>query len=132
MLLTIFVVCSLVFLPLINFNKTMATIESRNFIHHVQTELHFLQSYSIIKDKRTRFSIFPEFRTIKCTTSEENYFIKFPRSVEFMGEGAKIYNFEAGTGNLGNFNRMRFRTNDGQYIIKFQLGSGRFDVEKID
>lgn len=129
-LLTLFVVCALVLLPIVNFQRSTARLEATNFINKLQSELYYLQNYAMLKGSPTQFIIYPSMRRVRCVTAEARYDIEFPPAIERIGHAVKHYKFEPHTGNLGNFDRFEVKTTEDRYYFKFQLGSGRFNVEK--
>lgn len=134
----LFLVSLLVGFPILSVQKAEESIKVQLFIEEFSSKITLLQTHAIMNGEPTSFEVKPgsnvvNFRVYGYDRNSHplNHRWSLPEEVNFFG-GSKRIIFKAHSGNVGDYGSFRLNTVSGQYNFVFQMGSGRFDVRKIE
>lgn len=120
-------------IPVIPFQSIQEELETKQFMKELESTITLFQNHAILNEETTRFETRPAAREIafRVVTDRDhaiNQKLKIPEHIELVS-ASRIYRFVSGSGNQGNLNPIRFKTDSQVIVIQFSLGSGRFDVK---
>lgn len=120
-------------IPVIPFQSIQEELETKQFFKELEATMTLFQNHAILNGETTRFETRPAAREIafRVVTDRDhalNQKLKIPEHIELVS-ASRIYRFVSGSGNQGNLNPIRFKTDSQVIVIQFSLGSGRFDVK---
>ena len=131
----VLVIVSMLFLlPTITFQSYEEKIEVDLFIEEVRNNVTLMQNHAVFNGQATEIQVRAENNTIDFFVQGQpnhslNRTITPPESIIVLTSNR--YRFRAYSGNIGRLGRARFQVPDGVYEFVFQLGSGRFYVQKV-
>ncbi|WP_035445285.1 competence type IV pilus minor pilin ComGD [Atopococcus tabaci] len=111
-------------------------IEGRLFLEQLQSSITLIQNEAVLNGKRTKMATYPSNRLVRFTVVGEsshpaNHTLTLPDNVSITSLSEDYY-FSSETGNLSNINRITFRINGEDIELVFQMGSGRYEIRKIE
>ncbi|WP_080146834.1 competence type IV pilus minor pilin ComGD [Marinilactibacillus piezotolerans] len=135
-LLVLALISIMMLLPIIPYDHLKTTMEEDLFFEDVAASITRIQHHAVLNGETTVLTVRPQardlsFRVIGQLESELNQTIELPEHMDILG-GAKVYRFRGFSGNQGNLNIVRFKTKNGFIVLKFKLGSGRFELAEED
>lgn len=116
--------------------RTQRNLELNLFLEEISSSLTLVQTHAILNEETTFVEILPtsrefRFRVRGNHNHEISHTVFLPETVSLYG-GARDFDFKRGSGNVTKFSTIRLKTHKGDYGIVFQIGSGRFDIKKMD
>lgn len=125
----------LVMVPAIRFDYLTEKSETSLFFNSLQSSVTLVQNYSVLNDEWTVVRFFPEqglisFRVAGKTNHPVEHRIELPDHVQILNNNVE-FRFKNESGNIGQYETIRFKTPEGIVEYVFQLGSGRFVVKQV-
>ncbi|MFC6463835.1 competence type IV pilus minor pilin ComGD [Marinilactibacillus sp. GCM10026970] len=120
-------------IPVIPFQSIQEETETKQFFKELESTITLIQNHAILNGETTRFETRPDakeiaFRVVTDRNHPLNENLKIPEHIELVS-ASRVYRFVSDSGNQGNLNPIRFKTDNQLIVIQFSLGSGRFDVK---
>lgn len=125
-----------ILIPVIPFQSIQEETETKQFFKELEATMTLFQNHAILNGETTRFETRPAageiaFRVVTDRNHPMNDNLKIPEHIELVS-ASRVYRFISGSGNQGNLNPIRFKTDSELIVVQFSLGSGRFDVKKTN
>lgn len=135
-ILVLFIIGLIFSFPIFSIRGVEEDIELDLFFEELSSSITMMQNHAILNNQPTYVEADPElkkflFRVRGERQHELNHELIVPDSVTLIGT-VRQYEFQSQSGNQGNLNRLRMDTNQGRYELVFQMGSGRFEIRKVD
>lgn len=111
-------------------------LEGRLFLEQLQSSITLIQNEAVLNGKRTKMATYPNNRLIRFTVVGEsghpaNHTLALPKSVSLTSRSEDYY-FTSGAGNLANLKPLTFKMNGEDVELVFQMGSGRYEIRKVE
>lgn len=124
---------------LISFRPLSEAKTADNFIEQVQDDLYYAQSLAVSRRETVRFQFHPDdyYYRIKSGSVLEDDYVKLKRHYSEaikVTKGSGSLGLEVSfnrNGNVGQAGTILFDTKKGKYKLVFNVGEGRFYVEKL-
>lgn len=132
--IVLMLISMLLLIPTITFQPYQDKIEIDLFIEEVNNNITLMQNHAVFNGQPTEIRVLAEANQIQFYVQGQdhhplNSIVYPPEQVTILS--TRRYRFKAQSGNIGRLGRARFQTDEGIYEFVFQLGSGRFYVQKV-
>lgn len=136
--LILLITASLLFIPVLSIDKMLEAVQVDLFFRELTSNITLMQNHAILNGERTEI----RFRPYK-SGHQINFLVNFDSSsplnqTVYLDESLYQIDMKKGYeikfGNNGNLNQgghVKFETVEGNYILKYLQGSGRFGIEEI-
>lgn len=142
MMLTLFVVSLLLFMPVLSIEKITESIQIDLFFRELSSNITLMQNHAILTGEKMVIEFSPKNNLIRFSNDSviEDTIHPLYREMHlkegvcaFTGNGYGKVVFYGNTGNISASNAWstHFQTSKGIYKLVFWLGSGRFEIQKI-
>lgn len=109
-------------------------MEERLFLEQLQSSIAMIQNDAILNERVTQMQTFRDNKLIRFTvvgdsSNSLNHTLELPESVSLI-DSTMTYRFSSGSGNLGEMERLSIRIGKEKVELVFQMGSGRYKIER--
>lgn len=138
-IVVLFITSALIVLPVLSFNRIIETIQIELYFRELASDITAMQNYTILTGNQTRITFAPEKNVIVYQIAHDpghplvreeelnNQYCQLRASV-----GLITMSFTRNAGNIDSSRTIAFDTTRGRYNLTYLLGSGKFDVKKVD
>ncbi len=135
-LLVLLVASLLLIIPTLSIGHMVESLELDLFFREVTSNITLMQNHAILAGKRTEVKFLPhanrdEIHFQVATNHPLNRIMVLDSPYySLRGRGYTDFRFLKDTGNISDSETIGFNTSQGDYILTYLLGSGRFDIKK--
>lgn len=127
--IVLMVLSIILFLPALSFEGARTRIETDAFFKELAASITLVQNQAVLENKQTSVTITSQH--IYFESSDARKVLDYPEHIHYQEPTFKVH-FSPGTGNINQFKHPIFQSPYGEFKLGFQLGSGRFEIKKVN
>ncbi|MGE8204500.1 competence type IV pilus minor pilin ComGD [Heyndrickxia sp. NPDC080065] len=132
-LVVLLVISVFMFIGSISVKKLSASIERNNFITQLESDLYYAQSYAMNRHESVLVQFYPYYNQYLAVSKNNNKTLfdrKLPVSIEMLNGGTFTSYMILPDGNISKFGTLKFKWNQKDIKLVFNIGRGRFRIEQ--
>lgn len=132
MLIVLFIVISVTAIVLISFQKLQEHKQTEYFLEQFEKDLYFAQGYALSHHKTTDIHFYPDENRYTVGPSTGSILLTRYYDKDIVVDArvfGNVFQYKF-NGNVPKFGKIKIKSPAAEYQLTFQIGKGRFQIEK--